>query len=114
MRRAFQADWTRWLAAIPLALGAAPTAFAQGCVMCYTSAAGQNDRALHSFDMAILALLIPVLLLFLGVLGFAYRRFKLTEDGTAAPEQRPLWQTFSPASRAARPHLPAGWTAEMR
>jgi hypothetical protein len=52
----------------------APAAFAQGCVMCYTSASAAGKRGEHALDKAILVLLIPPLLLFVGILIFAFRR----------------------------------------
>ena len=52
----------------------APAALAQGCVMCYTSASAAGRRGERALDAAILVLLIPVLLLFVGILIFAFRR----------------------------------------
>jgi hypothetical protein len=52
----------------------APSALAQGCVMCYTSASAAGRRGERALDAAILVLLVPVLLLFLGILIFAFRR----------------------------------------
>ncbi len=51
-----------------------PSAFAQGCVMCYTSASAAGQRGERALDAAILVLLVPVLLLFIGILIFAFRR----------------------------------------
>jgi hypothetical protein len=42
--------------------------------MCYTTAAGQDPAAARRLDFAILALLIPVLVLFCGVLALAIHR----------------------------------------
>ena len=52
----------------------APVLHAQGCAMCYTTAAGQDPAAARRLDMAILALLLPVLSLFAGVLTLAIKR----------------------------------------
>lgn len=56
------------------ALGFAPGAWAQGCVLCYTSLASSGPTAMHAFQMAMFALLIPALLLFLGVFLLIFRR----------------------------------------
>ncbi len=45
------------------ALGFAPGAWAQGCVLCYTSLASSGPAAMHAFQVAMIALLIPALLL---------------------------------------------------
>jgi cbb3-type cytochrome oxidase subunit 3 len=55
-------------------LSFAPAALAQGCVMCYTSASAAGQRGERALDAAILVLLVPVLLLFIGILVFAFRR----------------------------------------
>jgi hypothetical protein len=57
-----------------LCVFAAQDAFAQGCAMCYTSAAGAGSRAAHSLDFGILVLLLPTLVLFLSVIVFTFRR----------------------------------------
>ena len=62
------------LLVLTLALYFAPTLHAQGCVMCYTSASGQDPAAARKLDMAILALLVPVLALFAGVMGMLIHR----------------------------------------
>ena len=62
------------LLVVVLGLFFAPALHAQGCVMCYTSAAGQDPAAARKLDMAILALLVPVLLLFVGVMGMLIHR----------------------------------------
>ena len=61
-----------------LALGVAvlcfaPGAWAQGCVLCYTSLASSGPAAMHAFQMAMFALLIPALLLFLAVFLLIFR-----------------------------------------
>jgi hypothetical protein len=62
------------LASAIAALGFAPGAWAQGCVLCYTSLASGGPGAMHAFQMAMFALLIPALLLFLGVFLLIFRR----------------------------------------
>ncbi len=67
----------RWIRSVAVLLGAlalAPRAFAQGCVLCYTSAEAAGSSAARSLDIGILVLLVPTLLLFIGVLVFAVRR----------------------------------------
>src|SRR2546425_11144058 len=46
-------------------------AFAQGCAMCYTTAAAAGPRAARAPDLGIPVLLVPPLGLFVAVLGFA-------------------------------------------
>jgi hypothetical protein len=55
------------------ALGFAPGAWAQGCVLCYTSLASSGPAAMHAFQMAMFALLIPALMLFLAVFFIIFR-----------------------------------------
>src|SRR3989442_10633861 len=46
-------------------------AFAQGCAMCYTTAAAAGPRAARALRPGILVLLVPTLVLFFAVFGFA-------------------------------------------
>jgi hypothetical protein len=55
-------------------LAAARGAWAQGCALCYTTASAAGAAAQRSLDWGILALLVPALVLFLGVLFLLYRR----------------------------------------
>jgi hypothetical protein len=55
-------------------------AFAQGCAMCYTTAAAAGPGAARALDLGILVLLVPTLVLFVSVLGFAIRRAAATES----------------------------------
>ena len=50
------------------------SAFAQGCAMCYTSAAAAGAAAMRSLNIGILILLLPPLALFVGILTYAIRR----------------------------------------
>lgn len=52
---------------------ASPSAFAQGCAMCYTSAVGAGPAA-RAIDYGIIALLLPALLLFIAVFVLLIRR----------------------------------------
>ncbi len=61
----------------------APAAFAQGCVMCYTSASAASKRGERALDHAIIALLLPVLSLFVGILVFAWRRSRAASARSA-------------------------------
>jgi hypothetical protein len=56
------------------ALCFAPAAWAQGCVLCYTSLAASGPAGMRAFQFAMFALLIPALLLFLGVFFLVFRR----------------------------------------
>ncbi len=51
-----------------------PNAFAQGCAMCYTTAAAAGSAAARSLDLGILVLLVPTLVMFVAVLIVAIRR----------------------------------------
>jgi hypothetical protein len=62
-----------------LAVAAAPSAFAQGCPMCYRAASQAGKLAIRALNHGILVLLIPTLLMFVGVLVFAFRRAASTE-----------------------------------
>ena len=55
-------------------LSFSPGAWAQGCVLCYTSLAASGPAAMKAFELAMFALLIPALLLFLGVALLICRR----------------------------------------
>ncbi len=51
-----------------------PGAFAQGCALCYTTAAAAGAAAARSIDIGILILLVPALVMFIAVLAFFVRR----------------------------------------
>ena len=55
-------------------LGTAHGAYAQGCVLCYTTASAAGAAAQRSLDYGILALLAPALTMFLCVMFLLYRR----------------------------------------
>ena len=60
---------------VPLgALAGARPLFAQGCAMCYTSAAAAGPHAAEALDHAILALLVPALVLFASIFVLLIRR----------------------------------------
>ena len=53
---------------------ASPSACAQGCAMCYTSAAAASAAAMRSLNIGILVLLLPPLAMFIGILTYTVRR----------------------------------------
>lgn len=57
-----------------LTVAVAPSAAAQGCSMCYASAAQQSPGAQQALNLGIIVLIIPPVLLFAGVLVTAFRR----------------------------------------
>ena len=80
------------------ALGFVPGACAQGCVLCYTSLASSGPTAMHAFQMAMFALLIPALMLFLSVFLLIFRGART--KAPAAERQRNRvhrWQLSSNA-----------------
>ena len=54
-------------------LGFTPRAWAQGCVLCYTSAAAAGPAVQEALRSGILVLLIPVLLLLIGMAVLVWR-----------------------------------------
>jgi hypothetical protein len=83
------------------ALGFTPGAWAQGCVLCYTSLANGGPGAMHAFQMAMFALLFPALLLFLGVFLLIFQRAR---TATAAPATaRKRVNTVRPIPRSINP-----------
>ncbi len=56
-----------------------PAAQAQGCVLCYTSLSNASPSGLHLFQVALLVLLTPALLLFIGLFLLIYRHRQTAE-----------------------------------
>jgi hypothetical protein len=52
----------------------APHAFAQGCAMCYQSAAATGQQGREALQHGILILLFPTISLFVGIFGLIYSR----------------------------------------
>ncbi len=58
---------------VALLLGAVPAAWAQGCVMCKTSAAAIGEESAKTLDLGIFILLIPAVAIFLGIFFWMIR-----------------------------------------
>ena len=67
------------LISVALLLWAAP-AFAQGCAMCYSNAAGTTKDGQRAINRAILVLLIPPLGFMTAGVGLAYRYSKKRDE----------------------------------
>jgi len=65
--------WMRWLAALAGVLLSSTLVYAQGCAMCYTSAAAAKAGALQALRSGILILLVPALIMFAGIFVVIYR-----------------------------------------
>jgi len=65
--------WTRAVAALGGILYSSALARAQGCAMCYTSAAAAKAGAIQALRSGILILLLPVLVMCAGIFVVIYR-----------------------------------------
>jgi hypothetical protein len=86
-----------WLVAVIVLLSASSLVYAQGCAMCYTSAAASKAGALQALRSGILILLLPVLAMCSGISVVIYRsrnRFLGGADSTAA-QDRELYALFT-------------------
>ena len=72
-------------AAVAGILSFSQSAWAQGCVMCYTSASALNKNGATALDKAIIVLWIPPALIFWGVFAYIYKRRSAWRDST--PEE---------------------------
>jgi hypothetical protein len=74
-RRRLKRKWKATAAMYAVLLGlSAPHALAQGCAMCYQTAAASGAPGREALRHGILILLLPSVTLFLGIVGLIYRR----------------------------------------
>ncbi len=65
------------------AVVSAPSAlYAQGCAMCYQSAAASGPRTIEALRHGILIMLFPPLFIFAGIIVMAHRRRNDLDDST--------------------------------
>jgi hypothetical protein len=84
-------SWTRTSAfglvlalslAMTIGLGAPSTASAQGCALCYQSAASAGPRAIHALRNGIVILMVPPVFICSAIAFLVYRRRNLHDHGT--------------------------------
>lgn len=82
--------WKRLIYVAVALLAAASGAVAQGCSMCYASAAQEDARAQQALNLGIIVLIIPPVLLFAGVMVTAFRRREESygQDASTSEEAR--------------------------
>jgi len=73
-RRAFRARLLSFLIPGLCCVISVPSAWAQGCVLCYTSAAAGGPSVMKALLWGVLTLLVPALLLFISVFLLILRR----------------------------------------
>ena len=66
-------SWIVWLVAATVLLSTSSLVYAQGCAMCYTSAAAAKAGAVQALRSGILILLLPVLVMCSGITAVIYR-----------------------------------------
>ena len=71
---------------VAVLLGLSPQAWAQGCVLCYTSAAAGGPAVQAALRSGILMLLVPVFLLLVGMAWLVWR--SATPSTTPSPLTR--------------------------
>lgn len=84
MRHTVAVQWIFRVMAIAVAWAASVPAYAQGCAMCYNDAAAAKSAAIQALKNGTLILLFPVLLMFFGILGMAFRSRNRFNGGEAA------------------------------
>lgn len=98
--------WTFVLAAIVILSAFSTPAFAQGCSMCYNTAAAAKAAAIQALRSGILILLLPTLLLLGGISFLALRSRERSFDDLVLDHQLNEWlDGISPEDAGA---LPAG------
>jgi hypothetical protein len=65
-------------ACLAVAVVSAPHVFAQGCAMCYQSAAASGEQGRQALRQGILVLLFPTLGVFVGIFGLIFSRRKIS------------------------------------
>jgi hypothetical protein len=98
----------RWVAALGGVFSSSALAYAQGCAMCYTSAAAAKAGALQALRSGILILLVPALTMFAGIFVVIYRsrdRFNGSADWSAEPD-RELREMLIRMDRIEKPDPP--------
>jgi hypothetical protein len=74
-----------------LAILASPSALhAQGCAMCYQSAAASGARLIHALKNGIIIMMFPPMLITFGIARLAYKKRNEFRDGAAMPENDPV------------------------
>jgi len=66
-------------------------AWAQGCALCYTQAAGSGSRVIQALKSGILILVVPPMVICLGITWMAYKkRNEFNEDAYSDYEESKL------------------------
>ena len=74
------ARWARILATLATLLSGSSLGFAQGCPMCYNTAAAAKAGAIHALRSGIIVLLLPPLAMFIGIFVIAFRSRESSGD----------------------------------
>ena len=96
------------MAALAGVLSSSALAYAQGCAMCYTSAAAAKAGAIQALRSGILILLVPALTMFAGIFVVIYRsrdRFN-GSAGWSAERDRELHEMLIRMDRIEKPDPP--------
>ena len=80
--------WMTRIAVFLAGLAVPGVASAQGCALCYNTAAAANASAIHALRIGILVLLIPPVLIFGVICTFALRNRNRFNDGIT-PDPNP-------------------------
>jgi len=84
----FPAKLTRWAVGLAGVLSSSTLGYAQGCAMCYTTAAASRAGAIQALRSGILILLIPALTMFAGIFVVIYRSRDRFNGATEWPAER--------------------------